>query len=962
MDPRQIPVSELENKNLDRDVSPEVMTRGLCGKDTLGSWQYLQVNSSGEVILDQTTLNATYLKLDCSNSPLTGALGIEASSFYAFYVGSLPYPTLNVDTNSDIITLKGTTKFNSTAYAGQMIGRVGEAFISPSGTGMGSGYFLDDPSLPGNPVVGLERIDTGSGIMNSLSIKPQSTDLGSQLILKDNLGNNTFFVDYLNRVVIGKSTVNAWDTGWDILQLGSRSAIFANSDGNHNNQLVFVENTYWNGTNWRYIADGKATIFAMPDTGVFTWYTAPTGVAGDITAYVMAMGLSNVGLLTLPLAISTTTGLRLGGDVDLWRSNTNCLSIGDHLAVGTSGAFSPANVIAYIADSIAEGTPTFNAGTTVVGQVNAAASNWSHMAIISGTTGAAQLDLGDKDDLDIGYVSYNNNTNALTLGTNATAQVSLSSGGNLTVNNGNITASKGNIIATIGGMAALGTLAIGQASVNTSYWAKITNNLNFSAVYYYDGANYNDDTTEAATTLGTPFTLLSTYTTDYFYGINATTFTAFYLRIDTAAVGVTLVAEYSKGGGVWGTLSVTVDNTANFTTPGSITFTSPADWATDTVNGSTGYIVRLSSSTAITTPPTTYIASPSALQCAGFFSQNGDTNPTFGVYRDGRIYSNVTSPGNTPSKYFADFLYPQCRMNLRGNSQANGQLVGLYLTHVGTGSTQHKTAIVSSALNSWGKGHLYFLLDTVNDSGSCNPTDDVKIWINGTTGNTTISKNLTIDDGTAATDFTLTFDGESNDSVITWMEDEDYLAYSDDILMNTTENIYFRDTAISINSVDDGHLDLTADVLIDLNGAVSATSDLTVAGEMKGSRFQISAARATVGTADGYLTLPNGTLMTATFGYPMQRAGSIVGVSGMLNVTAVTTDGTIDVEVKKGGVTVYSVTITTAGTGDYSAYATQVRGTDTFVAGDLLQLYVNFQTFVGTITKGFAMADIQYNS
>ena len=37
----------------------------------------------------------------------------------------------------------------------------------------------------------------------------------------------------------------------------------------------------------------------------------------------------------------------------------------------------------------------------------------------------------------------------------------------------------------------------------------------------------------------------------------------------------------------------------------------------------------------------------------------------------------------------------------------------------------------------------------------------------------------TIGAGAAGTDIALTFDGETNDGVITWMEDEDYFRFSD---------------------------------------------------------------------------------------------------------------------------------------------------------------------------------------
>ena len=70
-----------------------------------------------------------------------------------------------------------------------------------------------------------------------------------------------------------------------------------------------------------------------------------------------------------------------------------------------------------------------------------------------------------------------------------------------------------------------------------------------------------------------------------------------------------------------------------------------------------------------------------------------------------------------------------------------------------------------------------------------------EVWnLNSSTaGATSMDMNVdsfTIGTGTAATDITLTFDAETNDGVITWMEDEEYFAFSDEILMNTTEKIH----------------------------------------------------------------------------------------------------------------------------------------------------------------------------
>ncbi len=88
--------------------------------------------------------------------------------------------------------------------------------------------------------------------------------------------------------------------------------------------------------------------------------------------------------------------------------------------------------------------------------------------------------------------------------------------------------------------------------------------------------------------------------------------------------------------------------------------------------------------------------------------------------------------------------------------------------------------------------------------------------------------------GTGAdTDIALTFNANTNDGVITWMEDEDYFQFSDDILISTTEKLQFRDTAIYINSSADGQLDLVADTeiqiaatTIDMNGNVDVSGTL----------------------------------------------------------------------------------------------------------------------------------------
>ena len=81
-------------------------------------------------------------------------------------------------------------------------------------------------------------------------------------------------------------------------------------------------------------------------------------------------------------------------------------------------------------------------------------------------------------------------------------------------------------------------------------------------------------------------------------------------------------------------------------------------------------------------------------------------------------------------------------------------------------------------------------------------------------------------------DVVVTFDATSNDGVLSWMEDEDYFKFSDDILIDTAEKILFRDAQIFLNSSTDGRLNIAADtdVVVD-----TTTFDVNANTEISGS-------------------------------------------------------------------------------------------------------------------------------
>tara|TARA_X000001036_G_scaffold439781_1_gene492281 strand:+ start:216 stop:1994 length:1779 start_codon:yes stop_codon:yes gene_type:complete len=106
-------------------------------------------------------------------------------------------------------------------------------------------------------------------------------------------------------------------------------------------------------------------------------------------------------------------------------------------------------------------------------------------------------------------------------------------------------------------------------------------------------------------------------------------------------------------------------------------------------------------------------------------------------------------------------------------------------------------------------------------------------------------------------DVVLTFDATSNDGVLSWMEDEDYFQFSDDILLSTDEKILFRDSAISINSSTDGRLNIAADTDIvvatttfdvnantDISGTLKVGSGATVSTILDEDNFATNSATA----------------------------------------------------------------------------------------------------------------------
>ena len=56
-----------------------------------------------------------------------------------------------------------------------------------------------------------------------------------------------------------------------------------------------------------------------------------------------------------------------------------------------------------------------------------------------------------------------------------------------------------------------------------------------------------------------------------------------------------------------------------------------------------------------------------------------------------------------------------------------------------------------------------------------------------------LGNTLTFGAGTAGTDITITFDGETSNGIMYWMEDEDHFKFADDVVIDSSKRLYLYD-------------------------------------------------------------------------------------------------------------------------------------------------------------------------
>ena len=158
-----------------------------------------------------------------------------------------------------------------------------------------------------------------------------------------------------------------------------------------------------------------------------------------------------------------------------------------------------------------------------------------------------------------------------------------------------------------------------------------------------------------------------------------------------------------------------------------------------------------------------------------------------------------------------------------------------------------------------------------------------------------LSNTLTFGAGTAGTDITITFDGETSDGVMYWMEDEDHFKFADDVVIDSSKRLYLYDEGGEYIYGDgtDLHLVSGADINIPANiGLTFGDDGEKIEGD--GTDLTISANNLNVdAAADINLDADGGDIFFkdggTTFGSATNTSGNLIIKSG--TTTALTFSG-----------------------------------------------------------------------
>jgi len=270
------------------------------------------------------------------------------------------------------------------------------------------------------------------------------------------------------------------------------------------------------------------------------------------------------------------------------------------------------------------------------------------------------------------------------------------------------------------------------------------------------------------------------------------------------------------------------------------------------------------------------------------------------------------------------------------NSNTANKAIGFNLNGFlnGTGNLTGGIFGIDGAWLYYGSGTVANLVGTNwvmnNMGGTITNYDGFKVSTSQTFGTTTTLKQLNL---------TGTLGGTVTNGYGIYQDISSLSNYFAGNIDAQTADVYGAKVGIGTTIFDSGVILEVTGGDAKFNDNVEVVDDLKVSGELQGARESFTFS---YGRGGGARYAKIGEFQTsAGQGYIMSRGGSIVSVSVTANVNNYSASGNMDAEARIGGTPMFQKAINVTGAGLYSGYATQARDTDTFVAGNSLEAYID---------------------
>jgi hypothetical protein len=295
-------------------ITLNVPTASATNRGALSSADWTTFNSKQATITLTTTSSSgasTFISntLNIPNYTLEG-LGGQPSATNLTSLSGLTF----VSTAFVKMTAAGTFALDTTAYGTGSVTSVAALTLGTTGTDLSSTVATGTTT----PVITLNVPTASATNRGALSAADWTTFNSKQNALTNPVtgtGTTNYVPKFTGASTIGNSnlqtdasgnlglgiTPSAWGSPVVAMQVGTASINSITSGAN----AGFSVNRFFNGSANAYITDGFASNFTQTN-GVFAWFTAPSGTAGNAISFTQAMTLNASGILLLGTQTATS--------------------------------------------------------------------------------------------------------------------------------------------------------------------------------------------------------------------------------------------------------------------------------------------------------------------------------------------------------------------------------------------------------------------------------------------------------------------------------------------------------------------------------------------------------------------------------------------------------------------------------------------------------------------------------